>query len=104
MRSADVRRACLALMGHHLQAVPGVADPAAVALGWQLENGRTSANAMAALCGGALAGQGSSPARWQPSDSLRALLEEYGLVRRDRALLGGPHRSGNGPHAPDALH
>ena len=105
MRNADVRRACLALMHHHLQAVPGPAEPAAVALGWHLENGGTSANAMAALCGGALAGRAAASARWQPSDALRTLLEEYGVVRRDGASVAGSHPAtpARGP-AADALH
>jgi len=105
MRNADVRRACLALMHHHLQAVPAAAEPAAVALGWHLENGGTSGNAMAALCGGALAGRAAASARWRPSDALRTLLEEYGLVRRDRASVAGSHPAtpARGP-AADALH
>ena len=104
MRNADVRRACLALMHHHLRAVPAAADPAPVALGWQLENGRTSANAMAALCSGALAGLATAPSRWQPSDMLRALLEEYGHVGRDRTSLAEPHSPAHVRARAAALH
>ena len=92
MRNADVRRACLALIDNRACADEPGLDPSPAALGWQLENSRASARAMAALCAGALAGTGAT--RWQPSPALLALLQEYGDVRRpdqrgSRVTTGG---------------
>ena len=101
MRTADVRRACLALVHHRVCAVAPAADPAPVALGWHLDGSRASLNAMAALCAGALA-DAAPPLCWRPSPVLRALLGEYRAVRDERRL--GPHRAPSAPRAADALH
>ena len=85
MRNGDVRRLCVALVHNRVSATPS-ADPLPAALGWQLERGRTSATAMAALCAGALAGPPAPDRRWQPSATLTTLLDEYRAVRQLRAI------------------
>lgn len=80
MRIADVRRACLAVVHHRVGAGAPAADPAPMALGWHLERGRWSLNALAALCAGALAAA-VSPPYWRPSATLCTLLSEYHAVR-----------------------
>lgn len=104
MRIAEVRHACLVLIQHRLGAETRTTDPQPVALGWHLENSRASAAAMAALCASAMAGAG--PARWRPSPALRALLGEYGTVRRAPRIGGRDRRSRQAARgrAADLLH
>jgi hypothetical protein len=104
MRNGDVRRTCLALVHNRVRTADAAADPPPVALGWQLECGRSSAAALAALCAGVLAGA-SAPSRWQPSATLRALVSEYGAADRERPMANaGRARSGAPPaHAVDSL-
>lgn len=84
MRNGDVRRLCVALVHNRVSAAPS-ADPLPAALGWQLEHGRTSAVAMAALCAGALTGAPAAERHWQASPALATLLDEYRAVRLARA-------------------
>lgn len=104
MRNGDMRRACLALLHHHVSAPAPSAEPAPVALGWHLERGRPSLNAMAALCGGALADAARAP-RWRTSTALRALLGEYRAVRLERrAAEHAAPSHGTLRQAAEALH
>lgn len=104
MRNGDVRRACLALVHSRIHALASNGDPPPLALGWHLERGRSSLNAMAALCAGALV-DAATPLRWHPSAGLLALLDEYGAVRLDRrAERAAPARAVGRARAIDALH
>jgi hypothetical protein len=104
MRNGDVRRTCLALVHNRVRTADAAADPPAVALGWQLERGRWSPAALAALCAGVLAGA-SAPSCWQPSATLRALLSECGAGDRERPMANaGRARTGAPPaHPVDTL-
>ena len=104
MRNGDVRRACLALIHSRVHALVSNGDPPPLALGWHLERGRSSLNALAALCAGALA-TAAVPVRWQPSAGFLALLDEYGAVHlARRAEHAAPARAVRRAHATDALH
>lgn len=106
MRNGDVRRLCVALVHNRVSAVRPGTDPQAAALGWQLERSRTSSNAMAALCAGALSGRGATADRWRPSAALEALLTEYAGVQIERALPArepAPKRS-RSERLADAMH
>lgn len=83
MRNAEVRGICRALIHNRVCAAEPAADPSPIAMGWQLESGRASARAMAALCAGTVGGRRAT--RWRASASLRALLREYHSLREDVA-------------------